>query len=144
MKYATYTGLITLDSGRQLSLKEGDLYEDGDAVVSEKPELFTDTEPNSQVAGAFPMEGTLRNSELTKGDVVEEKRWEGNRPPGYEKSDEDRSPTASDELRQEGEPERKKDSDSSRRSGTGRVERATAAPGEKRNVTRAPSKTADK
>lgn len=142
--YANYTGLVTLENGRQASLREGDIYDANDPVVKEKPELFTDTEPNSQVAGAFPMEGTLRNSELTKGDVVEEKRWEGNRPPGYEKSDEDRSPTASDELRQEGEPERKKDSDSSQRSGAGRVERATAAPGEKRNVTRAPSKTTDK
>ena len=123
-KYANYTGLITLGDGRQVSLKEGDLYEDNDTAVQEKPDLFTDTEPNSQVAGAFPMEGTLRNTDLSKGDVVEEKRWEGNRPRGYEKSDEDRSPTAADELRQEGEPERRDDAP--------KVERATRRPGERR------------
>lgn len=127
-KYANYTGLITLEDGRQVSLREGDVYQDSDSVVSEKPDLFTDTEPNSEVAGAFPMEGTLRNSDLGKGDVVEEKRWEGNRPPGYETSDEDRSPTAADELREEGTPARK------RSASAGKVERATAAPGERRTA----------
>lgn len=129
-KYANYTGLITLEGGRQFSLREGDIFEDGDPVVSEKPELFTDTEPNSQVAGAFPMEHALRDSNLGKGDVVEEKRWEGEHPPGYEVSDADRSPTAADELREEGTPAR-------RSAGRARVERATSAPGEKRNATRA-------
>jgi len=137
-KYANYTGLITLENGRQASLKEGDIYDDSDPAVTEKPELFTDTEPNSQVAGAFPMEGTVRDSNLGDGDVVEEKRWEGERPPGFETSGSDRSPTAADELREEGTPARK------RGAGAGKVERATAAPGEKRNVTRAPSKNADK
>lgn len=127
-KYANYTGLITLEGGRQISLREGDIYENDDAAVAEKPDLFTDTEPNSQVAGAFPMEGTLRNSDLSKGDVVEEKRWEGNRPPGYEVSDEDRSPTAADELREEGTPAAKP----VKRAAAPKVERATQAPGEKR------------
>lgn len=138
MKYANYTGIITVEDGRQLSLREGDLYEDGDALVTERPELFTDTEPNSQVAGAFPMEGTLRDSDLTKGDVVEEKRWEGNRPPGYEKSDEDRSPTAADQLRAEGEPERDSDAGQEKRDRAPKVERATRAPGERRTVVNKP------
>lgn len=127
-KYANYTGLITLEGGRTVSLREGDIYSDDDVAVSEKPELFTDTEPNSQVAGAFPMEGTVRNSDLSNGDVVEEKRWEGKRPPGFETSDEDRSPTAADELREEGTPAAKP----TKRAASTKVERATRAPGETR------------
>lgn len=146
-KYANFTGLVTLEKDSQgesydmrkqsVSLREGDIYQDDDPIVVARPEYFIDTEPNSQVAGAFPMEGTLRNSSLN-GDVVEEKRWEGERPPGYEVSGEDRSPTAADELREEGEPARK------RSTGAGQVERATAAPGEKRaNVARTPVKGKD-
>ena len=142
-KYANFTGLVTLKKDSQdsfdmakdtVSLREGDVYQDDDPIVIERPEFFTDTEPNSQVAGAFPIEGTLRNSDLRKGDIVEEKRWEGERPPGYETSDADRSPTAADELREEGEPARK------RSAAAGTVERATAAPGEKRSTVRPSSK----
>lgn len=141
-KYANFSGLVTLNKDsdgdvkneRMVSLHEGDVYQDDDPIVLGRPEYFTDTEPNSQVAGAFPMEGALRDSSLGDGDVVEEKRWEGNRPPGYEKSDEDRSPTAADELREEGTPARKRGS----QAGDGKPERATRAPGEKRStVTRA-------
>lgn len=136
-KYANYTGLVSLKKDSQsdghdmvkdmVSLREGDVYQDDDPIVVERPEYFTDTEPNSQVAGAFPMEGTLRTSNL-KGDVVEEKRWEGERPPGYETSDGDRSPTAADELREEGEPAKKP----AKRAAAPKVERATRAPGETR------------
>jgi hypothetical protein len=150
MKYAIYTGIVSrkADAGENssgynmerdsISLHEGDVYQDDDAIVRDRPEFFTDTEPNSQVAGAFPMEGTMRNSDLTKGDVVEEKRWEGHRPPGFEKSDEERSPTAADELRQEGEPERDADAGQERRSSSPKVERATRAPGERRTVVSKP------
>lgn len=137
MKYANYTGLVSLKKDSQgeydmrrdsISLREGDVYQDDDPIVRERPEFFTDTEPNSQVAGAFPMEGTLRNSDLGKGDIVEEKRWEGERPPGYETSDADRSPTAHDELREEGTSAEKP----AKRAAAPKVERATRAPGEKR------------
>ncbi len=129
-KYANYTGTVTPEGSTKTSaIREGDLYEDDDALVKAMPHLFTDTEPNSQVAGAFPMEGTVRNSDLG-GDVVEEKRWEGERPPGFETSDADRSPTAADELREEGEPAEKEKP--AKRASAPRVERATRAPGEKR------------
>lgn len=138
-KYANYSGTVTPEgSTRTSTIREGDIYQDDDALVKAMPHLFTDTEPNSQVAGAFPMEGTVRNSDLNDGDVVEAKRWEGERPPGFELPGEDKSPTAADELREEGEPARK------RSAGQGGVERATAAPGEKRSsVTRAPAKSKD-
>ena len=141
MKYANFSGLVSLKKDSQsdghdmakdmISLREGDIYQDDDPIVVERPEYFTDTEPNSQVAGAFPMEGTQRDSNL-RGDVVEEKRWEGHRPPGYEVPGEDRSPTAHDELRQEGEPERRK------ADAGPKVERATRAPGERRTTVAKP------
>jgi hypothetical protein len=131
--YCQYTGLVTNSDGRQVSLHEGDIWPDDDITVKEHPEQFTTTAPNSEVAGAFPMEANLRDTDSQLGDTVEEKRWEGVHPPGYEKPS---------ERKETEEPDTGDQSTPQERTGltTGRVERATAAPGERRDV-RKPAKS---
>ncbi len=127
--YASYTGLVTNEDGTQVSLREGEIWPDGDATVAEHPDKFTTTEPNSETAGAFPLEHHQRSTEGFDGGAVEEKRMEGEHPRGYVVPGEEEPTRANplEHIQEEGKgPER-------RRSGrTSQVERATRAPGEKR------------
>lgn len=115
--FAQYTGLVTNSDGRQVSLKEGEIWPDDDVTVSEHPDKFTTTEPNSEVAGAFPMENTFRSTDKLDGDAVEQKRMEGEHPRGYAIPGED--PETGEKIDDEAN-ERPK------------IERATRAPGERR------------
>jgi hypothetical protein len=130
-KYAVYTGLVTNSDKTQVSLKEGELWPDDDVTVQEHPEFFRDTEPNSETAGAFPMEHQQRSTEGFDGGAVEAKRMEGEHPRGYPLPGEE-EPTRANPLEQVAEAEKDEAAKPAKRAGSPRVERATRAPGEKR------------
>jgi hypothetical protein len=131
--YANYTGLVTNEDGRQVSLREGEIWPDGDETVTQHPDKFTSTEPNSEVAGAFPMEHHQRSTEAFDSGEVEAKRMEGEHPRGYPLAGEE-EPTRANPLEQISEEgkgdERRKPA--ARSGAAPKVERATRAPGEKR------------
>lgn len=131
MKYANYTGLVTNGDGTQVSLKEGEIWPDGDATVTEHPDKFTDTEPNSEVAGAFPLEHHNRSTEGFDSGAVEAKRMEGEHPRGYPLPGEV-EPTRANPLEQIEPTDENAGKQTKRSAGSPRVERATRAPGEKR------------
>lgn len=137
-KYAAFSGLVTNSDGTQVSLREGELWPDDDVTVREHPDKFTDTEPNSETAGAFPMEKQLRSTEAFDSGAVEAKRMEGEHPRGYPLPGEPEPTRATDFERlsdADNEVENAKRSEAekpARRAAAPRVERATRAPGEKR------------
>lgn len=132
--YAQYTGLVTNEDGTQVSLREGEIWPDGDQTVKEHPDKFTSTEPNSEVAGAFPLEHTLRSTDSLDGDAVEEKRMEGEHPRGYAVPGEDpETGEKTDAALDEGKSARGAGLRTDSVPGA-KVERATRAPGETRGA----------
>lgn len=145
MKYAAYTGLVTNSDGTQVSIREGEIWEDSDVTVREHPDKFTDTEPNSETAGAFPMEQKHRSTVMSTGDGVEAKRMEGEHPRGYPLPGEPEPTRATDFQRlsdADNEVENAKRADAekageaeakpAKRASAPKVERTTRAPGERR------------
>lgn len=140
-KYAAFTGLVTNEDGTQVSMREGELWDDGDVTVQEHPDKFTDTEPNSETAGAFPMEQKVRSTEASTGDGIEAKRMQGEHPRGYPLPGEP-EPTRANEFQRlsdaDNEVENAKRAEAeqaekpAKRASAPKVERATRAPGEKR------------